>query len=55
MACRRIEYSFRKQERTGCLRACADDFMVKTFRVSDASIRDGEDERNSFSILRLEF
>ena len=55
MTCRRIEHGFWKQERTGCLRACADDFMVKTFRVTDASIRDGKDERNSFSILRLEF
>ena len=38
MACRCIEYGFRKEKWTGCLRPCANDFMVKALGVSDASI-----------------
>ena len=38
MACRCIEHGFRKQKRTGGLRACVNDVAIKTFRVNHAAI-----------------
>ena len=55
MACRRVEHCFWEQERTGRLSACVHDVAVETFRINDASIRDGEDQRNPFRIRRVDF
>src|SRR6266542_1807274 len=54
MACRGIEDSVGKQQRTGGLRARVNDVAVKTLSVNHTAVCNSDDERSAFSILRIE-
>ena len=55
MTGRSVEYRLRKKKRAGGLRARFYDVVIEAFRVDDAAVRDGEDQRGSFRRFRVEF
>src|SRR6266508_3892853 len=54
MACRGMEDSFGKQQRTGGLRARVNDVAVKTLRVNHTAVCNGEEAGSAFSVRRTE-